>query len=533
MKRLRFILLSIIFFILGLTLILYFNEKIDGKALTEAHTNIMFTWFVVYSIAFMVIAYFFMNKKLPDKINPAIVLSVSLFLILVLKIYISFVTKGFTVDTGCFCGWSNSAGENLFDFYTKSWSDYPPLYIAILSFCGKLTSIFGIPQLIAIRIPSLLAEIGISLLIYRISTKNFTKTAGLFLAIAFALNPLVLFDNAIWGQMDVVLAFFIVLAIYLLQKNKFVFASILFASAILIKPQAIFFLPLLIFALIKNKKILPFIYSGLTGIATVFLIVLPFNKFQFQILTKGTESPIVKFEYATSKIIEIVNGALPFLKSFTAVAFNLPVFREFIWLGDLFLRTASGYPYISSNAANTYFLFNKNTTEDSLYAIKALGINFSTLGLIFVGLIIIFGGIVYLRGKHNSIPWFTGVFLNVGIFMLATRMHERYMFTVVALIIIAYIYSKDLFTPVLLLLFTLTNYINIDYVFTKFVMINYPWINGDSRVILFVSFLNVIGLAALTAFLMGLAFKNYLPINKVSIPKALTRTAIRAKNKRK
>jgi len=539
MKKLKIGLIISFSVILISTLVLFLTEKLDGsKLLRDSHTEIMFVWVVVFFVLFIGGAYFFLTKKVEIESKKAFLyLMISLGIVFILKLVISSITKGFSIDTGCFTAWAAGAGKNLLGFYTpQEWCDYPPLYISILAFCGKLTSL-GIPQLIAIRLPALFAEIGISLIIYKIASKNFNQTVGIFLGVMFALNPLVIFDTSIWGQMDTVLAFFIVTAIYLVTKTHarypalyFILSSIFFASAILIKPQALFFLPILLFALIKNKKFLPILYSGLTGIGTIFLIILPFDK--------------VKFVYASSKIISAINGAIPSLKDVTHFLSGLPFFRDFFWLADLFMGTAGGYSYITVNAANTYFPFGKNWVQDSMPTNlkvgetppvigKILGLDYATFGLILVGVVLILAAVIYFKSNHRSIPWFTAIFLNVGIFMTATRMHERYMFTIVALFIIAFIYSKDLITPILGALFTLTIYINTDYVFTRQLVVGNTWIENGSPTTIFISILNLLGLFLLLALLLGLAFNNYLPILKQEIIKPLTRSTIRQKKFKK
>jgi len=532
--------ISLITFI---SLVLFFNETIMVKDaggtsvptfLRESHTIIMYVWVVLFIAISIAGSYYFLIKKKTIEPKKALLyLAIGLASTFILKIIISSVTKGFEIDTGCFTAWATGAGNNLFGFYTPAeWCDYPPLYISILSFCGKLVTL-GIPKLIAIRLPALIAEIGISIIIYQLATKNFNRVAGIFLALLFAMNPLVIFDTSIWGQMDVVLAFFIVCAITLVLKRHakypslyFILSSILFASAILIKPQALFFLPILIFALIKNKKFLPFLYSGLTGIATIFLLILPFDK--------------VKFTLDTSKSVAMLNGILPAMKDLIATIAQLPVIKDFLWLLDLFMATAGRYNYISANAANTYFPFGKNGVYDSMPEVKkgevapliekVFGLDYATFGIILLCIVIVIALIVYLKGKHSSIPWFTAVFLNVGIFMTATRMHERYMFTVVALLVIAFIYSKDIITPMLGALFTLTIYMNVDAVFTRQLINNYPWIDGSwpgiSKSMVMVSITNVLGFVILLGLLLGLAFNNYLPIFKTAIVKPLTRSSL-------
>ncbi|MEI6131524.1 MAG: glycosyltransferase family 39 protein [Bacillota bacterium] len=524
MKTLKIALIISYFAILLTTLIMFLTELIDAKSpLHETHTNVMYIWFAAFVVLLFVGLYFSVLNKIDlSKNNAFHFLVISIAIIFFVKIIISTYAKGLSIDVNLFTFWAKDAGKDLIGFYKPApfFCDYPPLYITILAIFNKLTLI-GIPEIITIRLPALFAEIGVSLLIFKIASKQSKYVLGLFLALAFSLNPLVIFDASLWGQMDSVLAFFIVLAIYLTTITHkrfpslyFILSAVVFASALLIKPQALFFFPILIFALLKNKKFLPILYAGFAGVVTITLIVLPFQK----------------------NNMPVVSGIL-----------DWPVVRDFVWIVNLFIGTAGGYTYATVNAATTYFPLGKNWVFDSpqpkdpnaIYE-KVFGLDLATFGLILVGLVILIAAFVFLKGKHPGIPWLTAAFLNAGIFMTATRMHERYMFTVVVLLIVAFIYTKDLIVPFLIALFTLTIYINTDYVYTRQLVTATlygpdkanTWIQNTSISINFVSILNMVGLITLFTILLGVAVNNYIPQQISNIQKPLTRTQIRSKQRK-
>src|SRR5581483_1710037 len=76
--------------------------------------------------------------------------------------------------------------------------------------------------------------------------------------IFFGLNPLVLIETFVSGHNDIVMMFFAVWALYLLQKKKIIFAFSVLLLSILIKYSTLFLLPVYLYTSIQmvyHKKI--------------------------------------------------------------------------------------------------------------------------------------------------------------------------------------------------------------------------------------------------------------------------------------
>ena len=103
------------------------------------------------------------------------------------------------------------------------------------------------------KMPSTIADLATAYLIYRLAKKNHMQERGaLILAGMYAFAPTLMFVSGGWGQIDSVLALLIALVILLLQNDKRIFAGALYGLAILMKPQALMFGPILAVAFILD-----------------------------------------------------------------------------------------------------------------------------------------------------------------------------------------------------------------------------------------------------------------------------------------
>ena len=93
------------------------------------------------------------------------------------------------------------------DFYT--WLEQPTLY----SFYNP--HVFR--YFFLLKIPHLVFDVGILILLLRFFTKEAEKKVA---AVFWALNPVVLYATFAWGAVDVIPTFFLLLAVYLIKKNK-------------------------------------------------------------------------------------------------------------------------------------------------------------------------------------------------------------------------------------------------------------------------------------------------------------------------
>ncbi len=123
-----------------------------------------------------------------------------------------------------------------------------------------------------LKLPSLLADMGIAYLLYKWTNKRWAAVLWLF-------NPVVWYNSAVWGQTDAVINFLALLAFYLLVVRRKVFWAVLvLVFCFYVKISLLIFLPIFLIVLIRQKHaigrlavaaIVPFLLIG--------LVTLPFS----------------------------------------------------------------------------------------------------------------------------------------------------------------------------------------------------------------------------------------------------------------
>ena len=128
----------------------------------------------------------------------------------VLRMILAGVTEGYPYDMSCFVAW----GEKLLadgpaGFYSGGYfADYPPGYLFVLGFVALVRQIFAMPYeagmtyvLLAV-VPSL-CDCAAAALVWHIGREKLPESRLPLLLAAFAaFDPLLLFDTAVWKQID-------------------------------------------------------------------------------------------------------------------------------------------------------------------------------------------------------------------------------------------------------------------------------------------------------------------------------------------
>lgn len=403
---------------------------------------------IIFFVVFIIIGVMLVRKKLVINAENSKALVISLLIIgILLRIFSGLLIDGYPFDINTYKGWASSAANSFLKVYGNNSSvDYPPLYIYVLFIVGKLSTISAVTKFSALllKLPSIITDILSAYLVYKVAKKHVSKEISVMLSAFYIFNPAVLINSTIWGQADSFFTFLIVSAVYFLSENKIVISTIFFASAALMKPQGIIFLPLLLFAYIiyiKKKDIKSILKSIMAGLVTAIVILLPFS------LSQG----------------------------------------NITWIYKLYLKELSEYPHADNNAFNFYSLIGANNVEQT----KSLLIfNYHTWGMLFIIMITLFAGFIYIKGKSNAAIFMAAVIEITGVFNFSVGMHERYLFTALLLSIFAYIYINDNRILLLSALFSLTIYTNTHTVlFEQLKGVN---IIGYSPVLVITSLINIL-----------------------------------------
>ena len=273
------------------------------------------------------------------------------------------------LDHGIFVSWSINLARNGLSVFYNSWSDYLPGYLYVLWFLGKIRGI--VPDVLLYKLPAIFSDLLTGFLIYKIVKGK----RGIIGAAFYLLNPAIFANSALWGQVDSFTALLSTLAVYLFPFNH-VLSAVSLAVGTLVKPQAAFVLPLILFLFLRNKykftKLLSYCFIGL---------------FVF------------------------IAGFVPF-----AGEHNL-----FSFIRERLVLSANQYPYTAVNVFNFWGLLGQ-WKPDTVYFQLGGYLSFLAATLIFAKKI----------WKRDNFVYLLMTFVFAFSFMFFTRMHERHMLPVFA-----------------------------------------------------------------------------------------------------
>jgi len=335
---------------------------------------------------------------------------------LILRLILSLTAPQCGIDVGLFQSWGRHAVEDgITNIYAKAdmYSlDYPPLYIYFLWFNTLLGRFLGIADTAAMtlltKLPAMLADIAIGWLIFRLTGDRFSKNWVIFLVSLWVFNPMVLLDSACWGQVDALLALPCLLMVYFIVKEKYIPASVMLGLAIILKPQGIFVLPILGYALVRK-------------------------------FFRDKETPKLKTFLLTLRCMLVAIGTVLVVALPCGIKMK-PNF--FSWLINLYIGTAGGYKGATVNSYNFWYVLGKNWTND---AEPFGGLTYFKWGMIFIVIACLIAWAMYHIPKKqaNWAPFMIAATMVYTVTMFAPRMHERYFFPSVALLLAAVILSNN------------------------------------------------------------------------------------------
>lgn len=418
-----------------------------------------------YSIVFFIVAalLILLSKKNIIRIKPGrekVLLIVFLGIGLGVRLIAAPIIEGFSVDIGCFTAWSAKAASvnGISTFYTSGmFCDYPPFYILILSVVGHISnfirSVFGqSPNILLVKLPPIIADVVTSYLFYKIAIKRFNPSVSLILSVLYLFNPAVFINSTLWGQVDSFFTLLLFFGLLLIDSGKLSFATIIFTISVLMKPQGIIFLPVIGYELIidflKTKNFKNIGLSILYAVITTAVVIIPFS---------AGRSPT--------------------------------------WILDLYINTADGYKYASMNAYNLFGLLGANAKMDDntlfIFSYYRWGMLFIVLTSLFTGLLYFVNFIKNKQSTLNIAP-IAALIQMTGVFVLSSRMHERYLFPAVAFALLAYIYYKDIGYLLLFGGFSATVFVNTYDVLVRMFLTESPYIPADDTILFIGSLANVL-----------------------------------------
>ncbi len=340
----------------------------------------------------------FVTKTKNYQLLPCLVF----FLALLARLAAAARSEGFGSDMACFAAWSERMYETgPSGFYSPEvFTDYPPGYMYILWLIGWLRHALGIPlssalHLTLLRLPAIICDLACGGLLYRKAAGKLAGAQALCLCCAYLFNPVILLNSAVWGQVDSVFTLALLLMCFSLVSGRLFPAYLAFCAGLLIKPQMLLFSPIL-----------------LAGVADqVFLCGFSLRRLGRQLMQA-------------------------LLSLAMLLGLSLPFGADNVWRQSI--STVSAYPYAAVNACNFWGMLGLNwVSQDTIL----LGLPCKLWGYLFILLATATVLAVSLRHRNDREKYpFLAALLILTLFVFSVRMHERYLYPGLILLLSAIVY---------------------------------------------------------------------------------------------
>ncbi len=343
---------------------------------------------------------------------------------------------GFGVDLGTFQAWANQlAAAGPWNFYdTDFFVDYAPGYLYVLWLIGGLHKLFNFtPEQYeyVLKLPAIAADVAAAFLLYKILDSQKLEIR-LGAAALYLLFPAGLLIGAVWGQVDSLLAFLLLLSLYFIAKDRPVWGGVAFVVAFLVKPQGIAALPFLVFWIVRHYP--PRVWAGVVAASVI-----------------------------------------------AGLALLVPFFTYKPWeLYDRLRFSADVYQYSSVNAYNFWGMYDGLFRPDNVHY---LGITYQVWGIILfagaVGAILV----AMARGRGTGALALGTALSMFAFYIFVTRMHERYVFPAFLPLLVACVllHSRTAWSAYVLwgtfIVLGVVHFLNLYYVYSYYPL-NFPPAGG-------------------------------------------------------
>ena len=364
---------------------------------------------------------------------------------LALRVVLAFVVfpgQGFAADMRSFENWAGTlARVGPGGFYAASGANYPPGYMYVLWLVGEAGAIAAPiihvstadAILWLIRIPPILADLAIAVLLYRAGTRWYGGRAGLAAAALYLFIPISWYDSALWGQVDAVGALLMLAALLALADGWSEPALVLAVLGVLVKPQDAICLVVVLPVLLRRHVL--WVGSGPAPKLGRRLAALDDR-------TGGRLTDQGPLRLGVALLIATVAGIvllLPFdiARYAPSSLADLPVMGQVAGLIGLFQSVSGQYAVLTANAFNVWALMGSQPlaaiasgtgswTPDSLVVFAGLAaVQLGALMLAAVCVIVAAG--LLLRDDRRSVVLAFAV-VAFAFYAVPTRVHERYLF---------------------------------------------------------------------------------------------------------
>jgi Gpi18-like mannosyltransferase/predicted membrane-bound dolichyl-phosphate-mannose-protein mannosyltransferase len=259
--------------------------------------------------------------------------------------------------------------------------DYPPGYLYALWVAGVLANLVhagGTTLRTIVESPAIFADFTLAVAVFAYVRREHRAALAFIALIMVALNPALLFDTLVWGQSDSVLTFVTLLTVIAILGRQYELGWALAAISVLVKPQGLMLLPVLAWWTMLETDIACWLRCAVVGLSVFGVGILPFQ-----------------------------------------------IGHPWNWILQLYTTTAAYYHETSVNAFNLMALVGGLRVSDSG---TIAGISYFALGMSMLVPLYAFVGWLVWRSRSAKTMMYAAFITLFGFFLLAPRMHERYLY---------------------------------------------------------------------------------------------------------
>ena len=384
------------------------------------------------------------------RLDAGTILITLLVIGLALRVFIAgaYMPKsGFAIDIGDFSAWGQRlASVGPAGFYEEGYfSDYPPGYLYVLwglgAIGGALAPIVGQNATSGlVKIPGILADIGVAWLVFaicrrwggelidRMRLRVDSDTLGLVAATIYLFNPGVIFDSAVWGQIDSVGTLVLLGTIYALARGWTEVAALGAVAALLVKFQFAFLIPVVAVVGLRRhllgssadpdhdgrREPLRVLTSLAVGFGALTLIMLPFDMVLYAPLPGGDPHGLLGLFPAADSSRSLIGKLGEAAGTYTGLSVNAMNMWRNPWsgLGD-----------------------SLHWGDDRVVGIVLGGISLTwqQVGMLLFAAAALLALVAVARRDDLRGILLASLVLSIAFFVLPTRVHERYLFPALAL----------------------------------------------------------------------------------------------------
>jgi predicted membrane-bound dolichyl-phosphate-mannose-protein mannosyltransferase len=401
---------------------------------------------------------------------------------LVWRLLLAALPGGLKFDLDTFAAWGlQAADRGLASLYAPGqFCDYPPLWLMVLGGLGMLGRSFDGAHAASfvihgVKVLAGLADLATAWLLFHLLRGRVSRRTALAASLGYAFNPATWFVSGVWGQIDGVVTLVALIGTMMILGAAPLGGMAVASLALLVKPQALF---TLVLAPLAGWFRLPWrvwpMGAGIAAVLTTFAMM-PFTGIGpggIPALVQRMAGSTTTYDGSTINafnlwtVTSLRNGTVMWGAQFSDTRLLPGLTPSWLaWLvvpvlGAVLIRSLGGIRGLSWLKGGGLL-----AGLAVLLAVLLGRMSHAALGLCLVaGVTGWVGTWVWKRRDEGWGPiWLGGACLVLGVFLLATRMHERYGFPAVALLTLAAAHNRGL--GLHLSAFSATTFLNLGYVY--------------------------------------------------------------------